>query len=51
MRDIKRFICLLMATATVANYFTGCGEHGNTDADAGVEIIDAGAEAMCFTIS
>ena len=45
MRNIKRFICLLMATATVTNCFTGCGENASKDAGAGVEIIDAGADA------
>ena len=34
MKDIKRYVCLLMATATVANCFTGCGENGSADVDA-----------------
>ena len=51
MRNIKRFICLLMATATVTNCFTGCGENASKDAGAGAEIIDAGAEATVVAAS
>ena len=50
MKDIKRYVCLLMATATVASCFTGCGENGSADVDAAVEVADAGTTAVAESI-